>query len=289
VGVWLALALGAWVLQGCANTLYDRTYTADGAFSSRIRTIVLHYTQVDDARSLELLASKEYPVSSHYLISSNHPESGVKIYNLVEESERAWHAGVSAWKGRTNINDTSIGIEIVYTVACSDSSASTYETCVFPDYDQSQIEALIELLEDITNTYPDIEPLQIVAHSDIAPHRKMDPGPMFPWHYLYQRGFGAWYDTVTFQRYLTRIKSGMFPAEHIVPALEDIGYHIPSEDDLEVVVKAFQARFVPHRITGELDALTVAAIFALREKYVSGSESHIAFCEEFQFCKVATG
>ncbi len=272
------------VLHGCAFSPYDQSYQADSKDNTRIRSIIIHYTQEADARSIELLTSERYPVSSHYLLSSVSESGKTRIYQLVAEDERAWHAGRSGWKGRTNLNDTSIGIEIVYTPACENPTRSRYETCNFPDFDPRQIDILITLLSDLLKRYPDIEPLQIVGHSDIAPVRKIDPGPRFPWRYLYERGFGAWYDKQALERYHSAFTAEMPTPNQIALALNDIGYRIFAPSHMPYVVKAFQAHFLPTVITGEVDARTAAAIFALREKYERDKQAHKVFCTTRPMC-----
>lgn len=115
----------------------------------------------------------------------------MRIFNLVEENERAWHAGASAWATRRNLNDTSIGVEIV-NLATEDKGVFT-----FPPYNPIQIAAVKELAANILQRYPDITPVNVVGHSDIAIGRKSDPGAAFPWKELYDAGIGAWYDEPT--------------------------------------------------------------------------------------------
>ena len=286
----LGILLLGGLLGGCQASSYDRSHPAVSMDETRIRSIVIHYTQEEDDRSLEVLTAEEYPVSSHYLLSSKEDGKKPKIYQLVKDEARAWHAGVSGWRNRTNLNDTSIGIEIVYTIACDDGAKSSYETCTFPDFHPEQIDVLIDLLGDLTKKYPSIQPLQIIGHSDIAPVRKIDPGPRFPWQYLYSKGFGAWYDEAAMLRYLDVFKGAMPSPDEMNVALEDIGYNldmsfdVDDEKELNYVIKAFQAHFVPHRISGVMDPLTAAVLFALREKYGNGTEGYETFCAASQIC-----
>ena len=133
-------------------------------------------------------------VSSHFLILD---EDDNKIYSLVPLEQRAWHAGASAFRGRTNINDTSVGIEIV-----SDGIAKEYRSDPNPyhpydhyvDYKPIQIEKAAQIIKYVAEKY-NIPARNIVAHSDIAPSRKKDPGAKFPWKELYDKyNIGAWYD-----------------------------------------------------------------------------------------------
>jgi len=136
--------------------------------SNNIEIIVIHYTALDSiSNSLKYLCSKKNKVSSHYLIS----QSG-KIYNLVSEKKRAWHAGKSYWRGNTDINSISIGIELDYSPLNSNNKFSL-----------SLNSALIFLLKKLLKKYK-IRTENVLGHSDIAPYRKIDPGKHFPWQIL---------------------------------------------------------------------------------------------------------
>ena len=136
--------------------------------SNNIQIIVLHYTALSSiSNSLKYLCAKKNKVSSHYLIS----QSG-KIYNLVSEKKRAWHAGQSYWKGKTDINSISIGIELDYSASDINNKFSSRLNS-----------ALILLLRKLTKKYK-ISTENILGHSDIAPYRKIDPGRHFPWQNL---------------------------------------------------------------------------------------------------------
>lgn len=151
------------------------SYRSVASFGHRVRFLVLHYTAQNFADSVKSLTGKS--VSAHYLVPDPTEAtyqaagfSGVRIFNLVDENERAWHAGSSQWGTRSNINDTSIGIEIV-NLASGDGGNIT-----FPPFNPQQIEAVTQLAQNILQRYPDISPVNVVAHSDIAPGRKSDPG-----------------------------------------------------------------------------------------------------------------
>ena len=143
-----------------------------------------------------------FPVSSHYLIT----DAG-KVIQLVNENERAWHAGRSYWQGFTAINDLSIGIEIVNESGCKKEIEeisridSLNKYCTFEPFSEDQIQNLIKLVEDILERHPRIKPFHILAHSDIAPKRKLDPGPLFPWEELAIGGIGAWYNNNDYRLY----------------------------------------------------------------------------------------
>lgn len=157
-------------------TIDYNSYRTTTPYGKRVRFLVLHYTALDFAASVKALTTGA--ASAHYLIPAPHDPSykaagfkGQRIFNLVAEEDRAWHAGVSGWARRDNLNDTSIGIEIV-NLARDDDGVFT-----FPDYERSQINALKQLAKNILQRYPDMTPKNVVGHSDIAVGRKSDPGP----------------------------------------------------------------------------------------------------------------
>ncbi|CDW60485.1 YbjQ 1 and Amidase 2 domain containing protein [Trichuris trichiura] len=162
----------------------------------RIKVLVIHYTADDFDSSLATLTDKQ--VSSHYLVPAVPPRYNGKprIWQLVPEQELAWHAGISAWRGATRLNDTSIGIELENR-GWQKSAGVKY----FAPFEPAQIQALIPLAKDIIARYH-IKPENVVAHADIAPQRKDDPGPLFPWQQLAQQGIGAWPDAQRVNFYL---------------------------------------------------------------------------------------
>lgn len=267
----------AMTLLGCkngTNNLKERsTYfvsTVEGALAvnERVRLLVLHYTAQDDSTSTNSLLGEF--VSTHYLIPETpefHKDKPV-VLQLVNEDKRAWHAGVSYWNGRTNLNDSSIGIEIVNPGYVDDEQGLRHW---FP-YKEAQIEALSKLAEDIILRYQ-ITPDNVVGHSDIAPLRKQDPGKLFPWKVLAQRGIGAWPDEYTVNKCL----AGRSPHMNgdiitLQQALLQYGYSgIPQNGILDEatrkVISAFQMHFRPEEISGNADAETEAIACALVEKY----------------------
>ena len=249
------------------------------SFSTRIRFVVIHYTSIDWENSLKVLTNERYEVSSHYLI----PEGGddtysdqIKIFQLVDEENRAWHAGISKWEERTNINDQSIGIELVNQAECSVRQGSQYDytnnyICLFSEFDSDQIDQLILLLKDILSRHDEIKPTYIVGHSDISPDRKFDPGPKFPWKKLYENGIGAWYDDQTFEKYKNQFKRKIPDINQIQCALKRYGYGIEITNKMDeqtfFVIRAFQYHFTPNKSDGSISVDTVSALWALLEKY----------------------
>ncbi|HFF1621749.1 TPA: N-acetylmuramoyl-L-alanine amidase [Yersinia enterocolitica] len=267
------------LLAGCSSShrdnphqLIDRgeykvdTSTPSIAQNERVRFLVLHYTATDDAESLRLLTQGD--VSAHYLVKT-HPESlngKPVVLQLVPESQRAWHAGVSYWLGRNSLNDTSIGIEIVNRGFTERMLRREW----YP-YNESQIELIERLTKDIVERY-NIEPENVVAHSDIAPLRKSDPGPLFPWKRLATQGIGAWPDDATVTKYIAeRNKHDMASVSIIQQTLARYGYQIPQngelDDETRQVIKAFQMHFRAQDFSGIPDVETEAIALALVEKY----------------------
>ncbi len=248
--------------------------------SNRIKFIVLHYTAADFEYSLSHL-SETGNVSSHYLIPQqddpSYNNARLKVINLVKENNSAWHAGKSYWQGKNNINDQSIGIELVNIPEChpenltKTSISLLAKDCHFPDYNPKQIELLITLIKSILDKYPSIGPTQIIGHSDIATNRKLDPGPRFPWHTLYKAGIGAWYETETVQYYRNLFSINRPDIGLVQSALSSYGYRLPETSELDPItiktLSAFQMHFLPWQVSGKADNATVARIFALLDKY----------------------
>ncbi|WP_025809511.1 N-acetylmuramoyl-L-alanine amidase [Pseudomonas chlororaphis] len=231
------------------------------AKNNRIRFLVLHYTALDQQKSLEVLTRSEL-VSANYLIPEEPTaHKGLLVaHQLVDDHDRAWHAGVSQWKNRSNLNDTSLGIEIVNAGWDQD----TGQPLGMP-YGERQTELLISLARDLIEKY-DIQPTDIVGHSDIAPGRKIDPGPFFPWKRLAEAGVGAWPDEPTIGDYQARFSVTPPSMMQVTKALQTYGYGY-LDQGLEAVVKAFQMRFNQEHVSGVVDIKTAAILFALIDKY----------------------
>ncbi|MFO3903478.1 N-acetylmuramoyl-L-alanine amidase [Enterobacter hormaechei] len=266
----------ALLLAGCAaeKGIVDKgAYEVDArrqaqAAYPRIKVLVIHYTADDFDSSLATLTDKN--VSSHYLIPAIPPQHNGKprIWQLVPERDLAWHAGVSFWRGATRINDTSIGIELENRGWQKSGGQKR-----FVPFEPAQIAALIPLAKDIIQRY-DIKPQNVVAHADIAPQRKDDPGPLFPWQALAQQGIGAWPDPTRVAFYL----NGESPWQTVEPsALLDLlaryGYEVPENISLaqqKRIIMAFQMHFRPQLWNGVSDKETMAIAEALLEKYGQG-------------------
>lgn len=279
------------LLNGCASNTLSVQEIHSKNYGERIKFLVMHYTGGDYQSSLQKLVKKGN-VSAHYLVPESHDksylDSELKVLQLVDENERAWHAGSSYWQGRKGINDHSIGIEIVNAPKCSNmpenltestaeqaaksSQLLTKKMCFFPDFDPKQIALLIELSKEILKNNPDILPTHIVGHSDISPQRKSDPGPRFPWYQLYQAGIGAWYEQATVLKFWQLFDKQIPNIGLIQQALNSYGYDVQETGELDhqtqAVLHAFQTHFVPWGVTDRADEQTVATLFALVEKYL---------------------
>ncbi|WMY96964.1 MAG: N-acetylmuramoyl-L-alanine amidase [Arsenophonus sp.] len=264
------------MIIGCSskkNIIDKGNYYIDQSFSSisqnhRIKFLIFHYTVVNDVRSLDLLTQSQ--VSAHYLILKHLKIKNGKpvIFNLVPENKKAWHAGLSNWDGKLNINHTSIGIEIVNTGFTED----LFGRKIWYPFTEKQISAIIFLAKDIIKKY-NISPVNVLAHSDIAPLRKYDPGKFFPWKRLAAFGIGAWPDEVTVKKYLAgRPPYSLANVLVIQKQLKKYGYDkIPQSGELDEetrkIISAFQLHFRPMDISGNPDAETEAIACALVEKY----------------------
>lgn len=215
--------------------------------------LVLHYTgmaSIDEA--VEWLRTPERGVSAHYVVY----EDG-RIAQLVPEARRAWHAGLSFWDGATDLNSHSIGIEI----------ANVGHDRGYPDFPARQIEAVTALSKDIVTRHR-IAPERVLAHSDIAPTRKTDPGEKFPWEKLHAFGVGHLVKEapVTDGRYFMRGEHGQ-PIEALQAMLALYGYGVPITgaycEQTEAVVTAFQRHFRRARVDGIADVSTLMTLYEL--------------------------
>lgn len=183
-----------------------------------IDSLVLHCSAHQPEEMIKVLSAEK--LSTHYIIGSNG-----QVFQLVPEEKRAWHAGVSCWRGVENLNHRSIGIEL--------SSPSMGQDF----YPAKQIESLVSLCKDILRRNPAIESQNIVAHSDVAPPRKPDPGVAFPWQKLAEKGIGLWYDLAD---------SRKVKETNVAFLLEQIGY---DTSNLSAASYAFCRHFAPQYVT----------------------------------------
>lgn len=215
--------------------------------------LLLHYTATPTVDyALELLTTKEGGVSSHYLIDGEG-----EILQLVAEGERAWHAGEASWGGETDINSCSIGIEI------QNQGAALARV---PDYGKAQMQAVLALSKDIVTRH-NIAPGRVLAHSDVAPHRKQDPGAHFDWGMLAAHGVGL----VVAPTIAADGVAALLSADEVAglqAELSEIGYGLEISGEMDertrLVITAFQRHYRPALVDGIADRSTVEAIGLLR-------------------------
>ena len=218
-----------------------------------IDMVILHYTGMETNKAaLERLCDPQAEVSCHYVVD----EDGT-VLQLVPEERRAWHAGVAHWRGETDINSRSIGIELVNRGHDSD----------YPDFTPEQIFSTIQLLKDIETRHT-IQPRYVLAHSDVAPDRKLDPGEKFPWDKLYEAGIGHWVapEPLTSGGFFQVGDQGQ-PVEALQSMLLLYGYGVAVngffDGRTEAAVKAFQRHFRPAKIDGVADVSTIKTLHKL--------------------------
>lgn len=209
-----------------------------------IDTLVIHYTGMISAqKALERMVSPSAKVSAHWCID----EDGT-IYKIVPENLRAWHAGISWWRGRRDLNDVSIGIEIV----------NPGHEFGYRPFTPPQMNSLVNLCQEILKRNP-IHPLNVVAHSDIAPDRKKDPGELFDWSRLARKGIGIWPNSIKKSPWHRPLKLNDHNSEVKLwqSKLAELGYGLVQDgiygENTELVVMAFQRHYRQARIDGVLD------------------------------------
>ncbi|AWM86422.1 N-acetylmuramoyl-L-alanine amidase [Microvirga sp. 17 mud 1-3] len=212
--------------------------------------LILHYTGMPDAgEALQWLCNPISQVSAHYFVF----EDG-RVIQMVPEARRAWHAGASYWDGETDLNSRSIGIEI----------ANPGHPGGLPPFPDAQIDSVAALARDIVSRWR-IPPTRVLAHSDVAPGRKVDPGELFPWHRLHEAGVGHWVAPASIRdgRFFARGDEGM-PIEALQAMLTMYGYGLKIsgvfDENTEKVVAAFQRHFRPERVDGVADASTITTL-----------------------------
>jgi N-acetylmuramoyl-L-alanine amidase len=217
--------------------------------------ILLHYTGMQTGEAaLERLTSAESKVSSHYVVF----EDG-RIVQCVPEEKRAWHAGVSYWAGETDINSRSIGIEIV----------NPGHEFGYPDFPRRQVAAVIALCKGIVTRRGPISADRVLAHSDVAPSRKQDPGEKFPWELLADSGVGHWVRAAPLAVQGMTIAPGERgdAVARLQRMLHGYGYGVDEsgeyDDTTREVVTAFQRHFRQARVDGIADPSTLLTLRAL--------------------------
>lgn len=216
--------------------------------------LLLHYTgMASGTAALQRLRDPQARVSSHYVV-----EEDGRIFQLVPEERRAWHAGAGSWMGRADINSRSIGIEIV-------NPGHEHGYRAFPP---DQIAAVIELCGDCVERRQ-IVPQLVLAHSDIAPDRKQDPGELFPWDQLFQAGIGLYVPPVQICRGpVLRCGDAGADVARLQGAMAAFGYGVEPSGQFDertfLAIAAFQRRFRPSRIDGVADRSTIETLAKLQ-------------------------
>ncbi|MDX7949813.1 N-acetylmuramoyl-L-alanine amidase [Lichenihabitans sp. Uapishka_5] len=212
-------------------------------------SVILHYTGMRDGPSaVAWLCDPVSQVSCHYVVL----EDGA-VLQLVADDRRAWHAGRSIWRGETDMNSASIGIEVV----------NGGHDFGLPPFPEPQIAAVTALCRALMQRHA-IRPDRILAHSDIAPGRKRDPGECFPWSILARHGVGLWPETFDDGGQDREVST---PVGEVQRRLHAFGYGLTlsgvHDAETETVVRAFQRRYRPRRIDGVVDAETLWRLDAL--------------------------
>jgi N-acetylmuramoyl-L-alanine amidase len=212
--------------------------------------LILHYTGMpDEGEALQWLSNPLSQVSAHYFVFENG-----HIVQMVPEIRRAWHAGAGSWAGDTDINSCSIGVEI----------ANPGHAGGLPSFGEPQIAQVVALTRDICGRW-EIRPDRVLAHSDVAPGRKEDPGERVPWEHLHRAGVGHWVRPAPVQdgRFFVRGDEGR-PIEALQAMLALYGYGIAVtgsyDEETEKVVAAFQRHFRQERVDGVADASTITTL-----------------------------
>ena len=221
----------------------DSTTTIDPQFIGTVNLnlrkpnfVVIHYTAQNTCDStLRTFTQTHTQVSAHYVICRNGT-----IHHMLNDYLRAWHGGVSKWGNTTDLNSSSIGIEI--------------DNNGFEPFSASQISSLLELLGRLKKAY-NIPTANFIGHSDIAPVRKVDPGKYFPWQQLAQNGYGLWYDTTAVQP----------PTDfNKLQALRIIGYNIAKPND---AISSYHLHFVPQDTTHVFSEADTKILYSLMQRY----------------------
>lgn len=276
----LLILLGCSFITACSGV--PTVSVPSENFNSRVNHLVIHFTSEDFARSLAILTGEtERRVSAHYLIPEpgdlTYSDDNLRVYELVSTSNRAWHAGRSFWAGKAGLNDQSVGIEIVNQSGCEidiailGNSAEFATACAFQPFEIEQIDLLVRLLQEILEQNPDIRPEAIVGHADIAPTRKVDPGPLFPWKQLFDAGIGAWFDERRVTELIDLLGQHPLTTEQQQNLLLVYGYKVTvtgiEDEQSQLAVRAFQMHFRPTNYSGFFDEESAAILLSLLERY----------------------
>lgn len=238
----------------CKCTVQPAFNFGDRAEHLSIDILLLHYTGMETGEAaLDWLCREESGVSCHYLVF----EDG-RIVQMVREEKRAWHAGKSSWQGEVDTNSRSIGIEIV----------NPGHSGAYPDFPDVQIKSVIELCRDILKRNQNILPKNVLAHSDVAPGRKHDPGEKFPWKLLYEQGIGHWASSdISISETTQNVDQCCIEVSKLQAMLFEYGYGVDISgiycSKTRDCVFAFQQHFRQNKVDGIADEQTVSVLEGL--------------------------
>ena len=224
------------------SNIFSPNFSSKKRSNNSIKTIIIHYTGMQSEReSLSRLTDLKSKVSSHFLINRNG-----KVYRLVNDNKIAWHAGKSSWGKYKNLNNNSIGIELV----------NKGHKFGYTNFKKKQISSLIKICKSLIKKYK-IKKKNVIGHSDIAPLRKIDPGEKFPWKLMADKKIGIWHDCKSnFLKKYRNIKN-LEKKDKIkfVKSLNKIGYCFFSKKKsfLAKIIKAFQRHYRHELINGHID------------------------------------
>ncbi len=224
------------------SNIYSPNFSSKKRSNKSIKTIIIHYTGMQSEReSLSRLTNPRSKVSSHFLINRNG-----KVYRLVNDNKIAWHAGKSSWGKYKNLNNNSIGIELV----------NKGHKFGYTNFKKKQISSLIKICKSLIKKYK-IKKKNVIGHSDIAPLRKIDPGEKFPWKLMADKKIGIWHDCKSnFLKKYRNIKN-LEKKDKIkfIKSLHKIGYCFFSKKKyfLAKIIKAFQRHYRKELINGHID------------------------------------
>ncbi len=226
-----------------------------------IDMLIVHSTHISFQESLDTLCSAKKKVSSHYLINQDG-----KVYQLVDDHKRAWHAGISHWHGRAHINNYSIGIELVDT---------TDHNVRLKSFSKVQLQAMVKLSKSLMEKHL-IPQRYILAHSDVSPNRKADPSEYFDWKFLAQHGIGLYHD-VDYHKSNNSPLVGYGSTDHMVKNIQEklmtFGYNVEIngvyDDKTRDIIVAFKRHFNPHIIDYTCTQLDLDILDSLLAKLTS--------------------
>ena len=251
----MALLAGCATVPSPSEPRIDRSLSSRGQ-SDRVKYVILHYTVSNLPGSIKILTQQD--VSAHYLLTDTEQPF---FYALVDESRQSNHAGISSWKIYNQLNSASIGIEIV-----NPGFTDTPQGRVWYPFKQAQIDQLILLLKDIVKRHG-IKPENILGHNDIAPQRKQDPGPMFPWKQLADAGLIPWPEPSRVAARLPGYQQQLPDVLWFQLKLAQHGYAVPQTGQFDQatrnVLTVFQSKYRQSLFDGTPDAETAAILDVL--------------------------